>query len=126
VESASNQVPEPIYQQAMIAANEAVKKIINLQNKLLKEANSNSKHDNISSSSSSSSNSSIGDSAVESSQISSHIDHIQISETATIKPWKKSYFQVSEDLKQALHNIGNLKYSNSYTNDDFMDKYFGL
>ena len=86
----------------MTAANEAVKEIINLQNKLLKEANSSSKHDSSSSSSSSSS------SAEESSHISSHIDHSQISETATIKPRKKSYFQVSEDLKQALHNIGNI------------------
>ena len=88
----------------MTAANEAVKEIINLQNKLLKEANSSSKHDSNSSSSSSSSSSS----AEESSHISSHIDHSQISETATIKPRKKSYFQVSEDLKQALHNIGNI------------------
>ena len=112
MESASNQVPEPIYKQAMTAANEAVKEIINLQNKLLKEANSSSKHDSNSSSSSSTSTSSTSSSssssAEESSQISSHIDHSQISETATIKPRKKSYFQVSEDLKQALHNIGNI------------------
>jgi len=90
VESASHQVPESIYQQAMIAANEAVIEIIELQKmKLLAETTIQSIHDSSSSSSS-----------------SSHIEHSPISPTTSIKPWKKSYFKVPEELILALHNIG--------------------